>query len=240
MIRKLFVVSMIILMLLVITSFVISASELQSTPLIGDPFPQMMVRTTHGIMNLPDAYSGKWFILFSHPGDFTPVCTTEFVSFAKLNDRFQELDCELIGLSIDQVHAHMKWVEWIEENLDTPIPFPVIADNMGEVAKQLGMIHSGRSSKTVRSVFIVDDKARIRIILSYPPEIGRNMHEILRALEALQVSDQHGVALPANWPENEIIGDKVIIPPPSDMESARTRETEYDCFDWWLCFKELQ
>jgi len=238
--RKLFCTIIILIWVLILTSLLAYSSEHEGLPLIGDQFPQMRVRTTYGWMNLPDDFIGKWFILFSHPGDFTPVCTTEFVSFAKLNDQFQEMNCELIGLSIDQVYAHMKWVEWIEENLDTPIPFPVIADNTGTIAKQLGMIHPGRSANTVRAVFIVDNKGKIRIILYYPPEIGRNMHEIIRALRALQVSDKNGVALPANWPENELIGDKVIVPPPSNIEAAQTREKEYDCFDWWLCYKELK
>jgi len=229
----------VIIMILSVSIFG-NSNEQEGLPLIGDQFPEMRVRTTHGWMNLPNDFSGSWFILFSHPGDFTPVCTTEFVSFAKLNEQFQEMNCELIGLSIDQVYAHMKWVEWIEENLDTPIPFPVIADNTGTIAQQLGMIHPGRSANTVRAVFIVDPYGKIRIILYYPPEIGRNMHEILRALNALQVSDKHGVALPANWPENELIGDKVIVPAPSNIQAAKTRKQEYDCFDWWLCYKELE
>lgn len=237
---KLFFQIILLVSILMLTAFLAYSSENTGFPLIGDQFPRMRVRTTHGWMNLPDDFNGTWFILFSHPGDFTPVCTTEFVSFAKLNDKFQEMNCELIGLSIDQVYAHMKWVEWIEENLDTPIPFPVIADNTGTIANQLGMIHPGRSANTVRAVFIVDNTGKIRIILYYPPEIGRNMHEILRALNALQVSDKYGVALPANWPENELIGNKVIVPPPSNIEAALTREEEYDCFDWWLCYKELE
>lgn len=238
--RKTMLEGLLIITFLLILSFGSIASQQQSLPLIGDPFPQMQVRTTQGTINLPDDYSGQWFILFSHPGDFTPVCTTEFVSFAKLYPKFQELNCALIGLSIDQVYAHMKWVEWIEENLDTPIPFPVIADNTGEVAQQLGMIHPGRSVNTVRAVFIIDEQGIIRIILYYPPEIGRSMDEILRALEALQVSDKYSVAIPANWPENELIGDRVIIPPPGSIKEAQTRQSEYDCFDWWLCHKALE
>ena len=237
--KKIFRICIIITLILMVTSVLVTASETKGLPLIGDPFPQMTVDTTHGTVDLPGDYAGRWFILFSHPGDFTPVCTTEFVSFAKMFDKFQKFNCELIGLSLDRVQAHIKWVEWIEENLDTPIPFPVIADNRGEVATQLGMIHPGRSSNTVRAVFIIDDSGIIRIILYYPPEIGRNMKEILRALEVLQISDEHNVAIPANWPENEIIGDKVILPPPSTVESAKTREELYDCYDWWLCYQEL-
>ncbi len=213
--------------------------ETKKFPLIGDEFPQLSVSTTHGVKNLPQDYKGKWFVLFSHPGDFTPVCTTEFVSFAKNKATFDELNTELIGLSIDQVYAHIKWEEWIEENLDTPIPFPIIADASGEVSHTLGMVHPGKGSNTVRAVFIVDDKGIIRLILYYPQEIGRNISEIIRSVKALQISDKEGVATPANWPENEIIKDKVIIPPAKDVNTAKKRKEEFDCFDWWFCHKSL-
>ncbi|MFY9358860.1 MAG: peroxiredoxin, partial [Bacillota bacterium] len=180
-------------------------------PLLGDPFPEMRVHTTHGPKNIPGDYKGKWFMLFSHPADFTPVCTTEFVSFAKRFDEFKELNVELIGLSADQIHSHIKWVEWIKDNLDVEIPFPIIADN-GDIAKKLGMIHPGKGTNTVRAVFLVDPEGIVRLILYYPQEIGRNVDEILRAIKAFQVSDEHGVAVPANWPNNELIGDSVIIP----------------------------
>ncbi|MFO7849944.1 MAG: peroxiredoxin, partial [Spirochaetia bacterium] len=172
-------------------------------PLLGDKFPELTVKTTHGEKKLPEDYKGKWFILFSHPGDFTPVCTTEFYSFAKMSDEFKKLNTELIGLSIDQVFSHIKWTEWIEENLGQKIPFPVIADDMGKVAQTLGMLHPGKGTNTVRAVFIVDPKGMLRIMLYYPQEIGRNMSEVLRSLQALQTSDKNGVALPANWPNNE-------------------------------------
>jgi peroxiredoxin (alkyl hydroperoxide reductase subunit C) len=148
-------------------------------PLLGDPFPEMRVHTTHGPKNIPGDYKGKWFMLFSHPADFTPVCTTEFVSFAKRFEDFQKLDCELIGLSADQVFSHIKWVEWIKDNLDVEIPFPIIADN-GDIAKKLGMIHPGKGTNTVRAVFLVDPEGIVRLILYYPQEIGRNVDEILR------------------------------------------------------------
>ncbi len=213
--------------------------ETKKFPLIGDEFPRLSVSTTHGIKNLPDEYKGKWFVLFSHPGDFTPVCTTEFVSFAKNKAAFDELNTELIGLSIDQVFAHIKWEEWIEENLDTPIPFPIIADASGDVSHTLGMVHPGKGNNTVRAVFIVDDKGIIRLILYYPQEIGRNISEIIRSLKALQISDREGVATPANWPDNEIINDQVIIPPAKDVDTAKKRKEQYECFDWWFCYKKL-
>ena len=207
-------------------------------PLLGDKFPELEVQTTHGKMKLPGAFAGKWFILFSHPADFTPVCTTEFVAFQKRYDKFKELGCELIGLSIDQVFSHIKWVQWIKEALDVEIKFPVIADDTGKVATALGIIHPGKGTNTVRAVFVVDPEARIRVILYYPQEIGRNMDEILRIVKVLQISDSEGVAVPANWPENELIGDEVIIPPALDEETAAKRTKEYDCFDWWFCHKK--
>lgn len=211
-----------------------------SMPLIGDTFPEMKVKSTHGMLDLPSAYKGKWFVLFSHPGDFTPVCTTEFIAFAKRSDKFKELNCELIGLSVDQVFSHIKWVQWIEENMDVNIPFPIIADH-GNVAKALGMIHPNKASNTVRAVFIVDPKSIVRIILYYPQEIGRNIDEVLRALKALQFSDANGVATPANWPENEILGDKVMVPPAGDVKTAeeRLKDKSIECKDWWFCYKKV-
>ena len=213
--------------------------ESKNMPLLGEKFPDMEVQTTHGMKNIPGDYKGKWFVLFSHPADFTPVCTTEFVSFAKKVDDFKKLDTELIGLSIDQVFSHIKWVQWIKENLDVKIPFPVIADDQGKIAKQLGMLHSAKGSNTVRAVFVVDPKGTLRLTLYYPQEVGRNIDEILRVVKALQTSDANGVAIPANWPNNELIGDEVIIPPASDEETADKRTSEYDCYDWWFCHKKL-
>jgi len=208
-------------------------------PLIGEKFPELEVNTTHGPMSLPDAYEGQWFVLFSHPGDFTPVCTTEFVGFSKRIEQFNELNCGLIGLSIDQVFAHIKWVEWIEENMDTEVPFPIIADDMGRVANQLGMIHPGKGTNTVRAVFIIDNHGVVRIILYYPQEIGRNLDEIVRSVKALQTSDEKNVALPANWPENDFMKDRVIVPPPKDMQTAKERPEKYECYDWWFCHKSM-
>ena len=213
-------------------------------PLLGDRFPEMEVTTSHGVIKLPDDFKGSWFVLFSHPADFTPVCTTEFVAFQKRFEEFSKLGCKLIGLSIDQVFSHIKWVEWIKENLDVEIQFPIIADDTGEISKKLGLIHPGKGTNTVRAVFIVDPNGVIRAILYYPQELGRNMDEILRMIKGLQTSDANGVAIPANWPENELIGDKVIIPPASDEKTAkerleRAKAGEIECFDWWLCYKSL-
>ncbi len=208
-------------------------------PLIGDRFPEFKVKTTHGMKDLPGDYKGKWLVLFSHPADFTPVCTTEFVAFAKRDDKFKAMNAELIGLSIDQVFSHIKWVEWIEENLEIKISFPIIADDMGEVGLRLGMVHPGQGTSTVRTVFLIDPKGVVRIILYYPKEIGRSIDEILRALKALQVCDAEGVALPEGWPNNELIGDKVIISPAATVEDAEARADKEGCYDWWFCTKKL-
>ncbi len=213
--------------------------EATRMPLIGDRFPSLEVMTTHGKMCLPDDYKGKWFVLFSHPADFTPVCTTEFVAFQKRYDEFRKLNTELIGLSVDQVFSHIKWVEWIEQNLGVKIEFPIIADDTGKVSQTLGLIHPGKGTNTVRAVFIVDPKGIIRAILYYPQELGRNMDEILRMIKGFQVSDEHGVAIPANWPNNELVGDEVIIPPAADVKTAEERPKQYDCYDWWFCHKKL-
>ncbi len=213
--------------------------EIKSFPLIGDEFPSLEVQTTHGKMSLPKDVKGKWMVLFSHPADFTPVCTTEFVAFNKRYNKFKKLNTELIGLSIDQVFSHIKWTEWIKENLGETIKFPIIADDMGTVAEELGMVHPGKGTNTVRSVFIVDNKGIVRTILYYPQEIGRNMDEILRTVEALQISDKNKVAMPANWPNNELVNDEVIVPPADNEKTAQTRRKQKDCFDWWFCHKKL-
>ncbi|MFW6035451.1 MAG: peroxiredoxin [Halothermotrichaceae bacterium] len=213
--------------------------EKRQMPLIGDVFPKVEVKTTHGVKSLPGDYQGKWFILFSHPADFTPVCTTEFVAFQKRYEQFKNLDTELIGLSIDQVFSHIKWVEWINDNIGEKIEYPVIADDRGKVAEKLGLVHPGKGTNTVRAVYIVDPDGVIRAILYYPQELGRNMDEIVRMVKGLQTSDENSVALPANWPENELIEDKVIIEPASDEETASKRKEEYDNYDWWFCYKEL-
>lgn len=212
-------------------------------PLLGDAFPELKVQTTRGILNLPEHFKGKWFVLFSHPADFTPVCTTEFVAFQKRYDQFRALDCELIGMSVDQVFSHLKWEEWIKDNLQVEIEFPIIADT-GLVAETLGLIHPGKGSNTVRAVFVVDPESKIRTILYYPQELGRNIDEVVRIVKAIQIADKNKVAMPAGWPENEIVNDHVIIPPASDVKTAKERlenakNGDYECIDWWLCHKSL-
>ena len=214
-----------------------------SMPLLGDDFPSVKVKTTHGEMSLPQAYQGKWWVLFSHPADFTPVCTTEFVGFQKRYAQFKAMNCELVGLSEDQVFSHLKWVEWIKEKMDVEIEFPIIADD-GMVAKLYGLIHESKGTTTVRAVFILDPNSIVRAILYYPQELGRNLDEVLRMITGLQVSDTKKVAMPANWPENEIIGDKVIVPPASNQKMVKTRKEqakkgEIECLDWWLCYKPV-
>ena len=218
--------------------------ERRQMPLIGDKFPEMVVKTTKGTINLPGDYKGKWFLLFSHPADFTPVCTTEFYAFQKRYNEFRELNTELIGLSVDQVYSHLKWAEWIEENIGETIEFPIIADAMGNVAKTLGLIHSADSTATVRAVFMVDPEGVIRAILYYPSELGRNIDEFIRMLKGFHVAEREKVAIPANWPNNELIGDKVIVPPASSKEDIKKRNEavekgEIESYDWWLCYKKV-
>ncbi len=210
---------------------------------LGERFPEIEVKTTHGNMKLPDDLSGKWFVLFSHPADFTPVCTTEFYAMQKRLSKFKELGAEVLGLSVDQVFSHLKWAEWIKDNLKEEIEFPIIADDRGMVAEALGMIPSG-ASITARAVFMVDPKGIIRAIVYYPAEVGRDWDEILRALKALQISDEKKVALPHKWPENELIGDRAIVPPAGTVEQIKEREKskekgEIECYDWWLCHKKI-
>ncbi len=207
-------------------------------PLLGDDFPEISVDTTHGHMNIPGDLKGQWFVLFSHPADFTPVCTTEFVGFQSRYDQFEELGCKLIGMSVDQVFSHIKWVQWIKENLNVEIKFPIVAAN-DSIALKLGMLHPGKGTNTVRAVFIVDPKGKVRLIMYYPQEVGRNMDEIVRAVKALQVSDAQG-AVAADWPNNELIGDRIIVPPAKDIKTAEQRSSEYECYDWWFCHKPLE
>lgn len=209
-----------------------------SIPMLGDNFPELNVQTTHGPLNLPADMKGSWFVLFSHPADFTPVCTTEFFAFQKRYNDFEKLGCKLIGLSVDQVFSHIKWTQWIKENLDIEIQFPIIAAN-DTVASALGMLHPKKGANTVRAVFVVDPESKVRLVLYYPQEVGRNVDEILRAVEALQVSDKQG-AMSAGWPNNELIGDQVIIPPATDEKTAQERLQQGSCYDWWFCYKPLE
>jgi peroxiredoxin (alkyl hydroperoxide reductase subunit C) len=214
------------------------AAETSSLPRLGSPAPQFEAVTTLGTLKLED-FRGSWLVMFSHPADFTPVCTTEFVAFAKIHARLKELNCELMGLSIDSVYSHIAWVRNIEEKLGQKITFPVIADLDRKVATLYGMIMPGESkTETSRCVFIIDDKQVLRAMIYYPLTTGRNMDEILRVVQALQTSDKNGVATPANWRP----GDKVIVPPANTQELAeqRTKDASLECKDWYFCMKELK
>ncbi len=212
--------------------------ERPNLPLLGDTLPEFEAVTTEGPIKLPGDLKGSWFVLFSHPADFTPVCTTEFVAFQKRMDEFDALGCKLIGFSMDQVFAHIKWLDWIEEKLGVHITFPVIAGTES-LAVKLGMLHPGKGTNTVRVVFVVDPEGVLRLMLYYPQEVGRNMDEILRVVKALQTADSQGPTA-ANWPNNELIGDRVILPPPQNREAARKRVKEAEGFDWWFCHKEFK
>ncbi|HEY8364120.1 MAG TPA: peroxiredoxin [Haloplasmataceae bacterium] len=209
-------------------------------PLIGEKFPSFEVHTTLGNKKLPDDYLGRWFVLFSHPADFTPVCTSEFIEFQLHIDNFHNLHTELIALSVDQSFSHIKWIEWIKDKMKVEITFPIISDPLGTVANNLGMISKYKGTNTVRAVFIVDDKGFIRAILYYPQEVGRNINEIIRIIKALQITDEFQVAIPANWPYNSQLGDKVILIPPNNIQDVKKRLAEgYQCFDFWFCVKDL-
>lgn len=212
--------------------------KFESLPRIGEPAPQFEAVTTHGNLKLED-FKGSWLILFSHPADFTPVCTTEFIAFAQIHPQLREMNCELMGLSIDSVYSHISWARNIEEKLGQKITFPIIADLNKEVATMYGMIMPGESkTETSRCVFVIDDKQIIRAIIYYPLTTGRNMDEILRLVQALQTTDAHGVATPADWRP----GDKVIVPPPNTQEMAeeRVKDDQVECKDWYFCKKDLK
>ena len=199
-----------------------------SMPRINEPAPAFKAKTTHGERSLDD-YKGKWLVLFSHPADFTPVCTTEFMGFAKAADRFKALNCELLGLSIDSVHSHIAWMRSIEEKFGVEIPFPIIDDLSMNVARAFGMIHPGASdTSAVRATFLIDPERVIRAMVYYPMSNGRSVDEFVRLLTALQTSDANKVATPENWQP----GEPVIVPPPATAEAAKARKDEgYDYTD---------
>ncbi len=216
-------------------------------PLIGETAPSFTAMTTQGVINFPEDYKGKWTILFSHPADFTPVCTTEFMTFAKMQNEFRELNTELIGLSIDSHFSHIAWLRTIKEKIEykgmknVEVKFPVIADLKMDVAKSFGMVMPNASdTQAVRAVFFIDPEAKIRALVYYPLANGRNFDEIKRLLVAMQTSDKHGIATPADWRP----GDDVIIPPPGSCGQAAERmESQSDdqyCLDWFMCFKKLK
>ncbi len=219
--------------------------EVLSLPLIGDDAPKFTARTTKGVINFPEDYAGKWVILFSHPADFTPVCTTEFMTFGSMHDEFKELNTELVGLSVDSLFSHIAWARNIEEKIEyrdmknVRIDFPIIEDLEMNVAKKYGMIQPKTSNtEAVRAVFIIDPEGKIRTILYYPQSTGRNFDEIKRIILALQKSDKEGVATPADWRP----GEDVIVPPADTVDLARERvEDDSDNhyhYDWYMQFRK--
>ncbi len=213
-------------------------------PLIGTPAPAFVAQTTQGTINFPEDYKGKWAIIFSHPADFTPVCTTEFMTFASMAQEFKALNTELIGLSIDSIHSHLAWLHAIRgyswNGIEKPeIQFPVIADLKMEVAEKYGMLQGESETSAVRAVFFIDPNGIIRTILYYPAVLGRNFEEIKRIVLGLQKADAEKVALPANWQP----GKDVIVPPPGTCNAIKARMEEvkaegYEMKDWFLTFKK--
>ncbi len=213
-----------------------TAAAATSLPRLGMAAPAFEAITTHGKLRLED-FQGNWLVLFSHPADFTPVCTTEFLAFAAIAPQLRERGVELLGLSIDSPTSHIAWVRNIKEKFGIDIPFPIIADSNKEVAFLYGMIMPGESkTETSRCVFVIDPAGTIRAMIYYPLTTGRNTDEILRLIDALQTTDKHGVATPANWRP----GDKVIVPPPSTMEEVEARlKAGFECTDWYFCKKSV-
>lgn len=215
-------------------------------PSIGETAPSFEADTTQGRIRFPEQYKGKWVILFSHPADFTPVCTTEFMTFARMMPEFQKLNCELVGLSIDSHYAHIAWLQRIKERIqykgmkDVEISFPVIADIKMEVAELYGMLQPQASdTKAVRAVFFIDPQAKVRAVLYYPLSNGRNFAELKRLLIAMQTSDAHQIATPADWQP----GDDVIVPPPDSCGIAKDRmaqpSSDMTVLDWFMTFKKM-
>ena len=220
--------------------------EIISMPRIGDDAPSFDAVTTQGMINFPADYAGKWVILFSHPADFTPVCTSEFMTFASRESEFNELNCQLVGLSIDGLYSHIAWLRTIKEKIEykgmknMEVKFPLIEDITMEVAKKYGMIQPGESNtKAVRAVFFIDPIGKIRTIIYYPLSLGRNFDELKRVVIALQTADKFSVATPADWEP----GDDVIVPPAGSCGVAKERvdgkEAGVKCYDWFFCTKPL-
>ncbi|MBN2230793.1 MAG: peroxiredoxin [Candidatus Thorarchaeota archaeon] len=205
--------------------------------LIGEEAPDFEAVTTDGPIKFSEWAKGHWVILFSHPADFTPVCTTEFMAFADIYPELKERGVKLIGLSIDSIYSHISWLRTIKEKLGKEIPFPVIEDLSMNVASKYGMVHPSQSATAaVRAVFFIDPNFKLRALVYYPLSTGRNMAEFLRVIDAFQTADKHNVATPANWHP----GDEVIVPPPKTSAAAEKRMSEgYDCTDWFFCKKKL-
>lgn len=220
--------------------------ETVSMPRIGDKAPSFRAMTTQGEINFPEQFAGSWVILFSHPADFTPVCTSEFITFASMEEKFAEANCKLVGLSVDGLYSHIAWLRTIKDKIEyrgmknVEVKFPLIEDITMEVARKYGMIQPGESStKAVRAVFFIDPKGIIRAIIYYPLSLGRNFDELYRALIALQTADAFSVATPADWRP----GDDVIVPPPGSCgvakERVESKEEGVTCYDWFFCLKKL-
>jgi peroxiredoxin (alkyl hydroperoxide reductase subunit C) len=219
-------------------SFIMSDTPHRPTslPRLNEPAPDFKVRTTHGDRSLAD-YQGKWLVLFSHPADFTPVCTTEFIGFSRAADRFKAMNTELLGLSIDSLFSHLAWTRNIKEKFDVNVPFPIIEDIKMEVASAYGMVHPGAAdTQAVRATFFIDPKGILRAMVYYPMSNGRSINEFLRLLEAMQTSDLHGVATPEGWKA----GEDVIVPPPKTAADADARAGKgYQTVDWYFSKKKL-
>ncbi len=222
-----------------------SEEKVYSMPRIGEDAPSFEAKTTQGNIKFPEDYKGKWVILFSHPADFTPVCTTEFMTFASMQEEFKQMNVELIGLSIDSIYAHIAWLRTIKEKIkwngleNVEVNFPLIEDIKMEVANKFGMIAPSQSTtQAVRAVFFIDPNAKIRTILYYPASLGRNFYEIRRIVQGLQKADEEGIATPANWRP----GDDVIVPPAGSCGAAKeimqTKNDDIYCLDWFMCFKK--
>lgn len=220
-------------------------NEPTSMPRIGEKAPSFKAVTTQGEIHFPDQYKGSWVILFSHPADFTPVCTSEFMTFASMEKQFSELNCKLVGLSVDGLYSHIAWLRTIKEKIeykgmkDIEVKFPLIEDITMEVAKKYGMIQPGESNtKAVRAVFVIDPKGIIRTIIYYPLSLGRNFDELVRIVIALQTADEFSIATPADWRP----GDDVIIPTAGSCGVAKDRmenKKDMKCYDWFFCTKKL-
>jgi peroxiredoxin (alkyl hydroperoxide reductase subunit C) len=207
-------------------------------PRIGDIAPDFRAQTTQGEITFSDWQKGSWVVLFSHPADFTPVCSTELVEFARKNDEFGKKGTKLIGLSIDSIHSHLAWRENLRQIMDAEIPYPLIADLNTDVAQKYGMIHPGAAATaTVRAVFVIDPKRVVRALVYYPMNVGRNVDEIMRLVTALQTADANACATPVNWKP----GDKVIVPPPKTVAEVKERDghKEYERFDFYLNKRSL-
>ncbi len=215
-------------------------TEVFGLPRLNEPAPNFVAKTTHGDRTLAD-YKGKWLILFSHPADFTPVCTTEFMGFAREAETFKSMNCELLGLSIDSIFAHLAWVRSIKQHFGVDIPFPIIEDLKMDVARAYGMIHPGAAdTQAVRATFFIDPNGILRAMVYYPMSNGRSINEFVRLLQALQTSDKHGVATPEAW----CPGDKVIVPPPKTSAAAEERVAKgaaqgMEVTDWYFSKKSL-